>query len=76
MSRWRDPQNACFYAQVKEMPNGTVYMAHWTGHSMRDLSKGAQVVAFDASGNVVWRLEDQQRFKSVIGMDVIDAPEL
>ncbi|MCQ2393678.1 MAG: GH92 family glycosyl hydrolase [Kiritimatiellae bacterium] len=76
LSRWKDPQNACFYAQVKEMPNGSVYMAHWTGHSMRDLSKGAQVVEFDSTGHVIWRLEDQQRFKSAIGLDVIDAPEL
>ena len=76
LSRWKDPQNACFFAQVKEMPNGSVYLAHWTGHSMRDLSKGAQVIEFDSTGKVIWRLEDQQRFKSVIGLDVIDAPEL
>lgn len=72
----RNGKKSLFYAQVKEMPNGSVYMAHWTGHGAKDSYQGWQVVEFDAAGKVIWYLDDPDRIGSVSGIDVIEAPEL
>ena len=60
-----------FYAQTHEMPDGHVYMAHWTGHGADDSKKGWQVVEFDGDGRVVWYLHDPKRFGSISGIDVL-----
>ncbi len=61
--------------QVKELPDGTVYMAHWTGHGEKDSYKGWQAVAFGPDGKVLWHLDDPARFGSCSGIDVVEAPE-
>jgi len=61
-----------FYAQVKEMPNGNLYMAHWTGHGKDDSFKGWQAVEFDAKGKVIWHLDSPDRFGSISGIDVLE----
>ncbi len=68
----RDGCVGFFYAQTHEMPDGHVYMAHWTGHGAEDSKKGWQVVEFDREGNVVWHLYDPVRFGSISGIDVLD----
>ena len=77
-SVWFVPeQDGCvsfFYAQTHEMPNGHVYMAHWTGHGANDSMKGWQVVEFDGEGRAVWHLHDPERFGSVSGIDVLESP--
>ena len=69
----RDGCRSLFYAQPKPMPDGHVYMAHWTGHGATDSSRGWQVVEFDKDGNVVWHLHDPDRFGSISGIDVLDS---
>ena len=61
-----------FYAQVREQPNGHVYVANWTGHGENDSKRGWQVIEFDEKGNVVWHLDDPVRFGSIHGFDVIE----
>ena len=74
-SVWFVPeQDGCvsfFYAQTHEMPDGHVYMAHWTGHGENDSRKGWQVVEFDGDGRAVWHLYDPGRFGSISGIDVL-----
>ena len=60
---------------MKELPDGTVYMAHWTGHGEKDSYKGWQAVAFGPDGKVLWHLDDPARFGSCSGIDVVEAPE-
>ena len=60
-----------FYAQTHEMPDGHIYMAHWTGHGADDSKKGWQVVEFDGDGRPVWHLHDPERFGSISGIDVL-----
>ena len=76
VSSWFVPeQDGCkslFYAQSMQMPDGHVYMAHWTGHGANDSSRGWQVVEFDENGRAVWHLHDPGRFGSVSGIDVLD----
>lgn len=76
LSRWRNPARSHFFAQMREMPNGSVYMAQWTGHGENDSRKGCQVLQFDSGGKLVWELDDPERFGSVSGIDVLIAPEL
>ena len=71
----KDGKGSHFYAQVKELPDGTVYMAHWTGHGEKDSYKGWQAVAFGPDGKVLWHLDDPARFGSCSGIDVVEAPE-
>ena len=61
-----------FYAQVRERPDGHVYVANWTGHGENDSRRGWQVLEFDEKGNAVWHLDDPARFGSIHGFDVID----
>ena len=67
----RDGCVSFFYAQSHEMPDGHVYMAHWTGHGEEDPKRGWQVVEFDREGNAVWHLYDPTRFGSISGIDVL-----
>ncbi len=60
-----------FYGQVEERENGDVYLAHWTGHGADDSFKGWQVVAFDPSGKVKWRLDSPDRYGSISGVVVL-----
>ena len=76
LARWRNPSRSHFFAQMREMPDGSIYMAQWTGHGERDSEKGCQVLQFDAEGRIVWSLDDPVRFGSISGIDVLDAPEL
>ena len=61
-----------FYAQVREQPDGHVYVANWTGHGANDSTRGWQVIEFDAEGRVVWHLDDPVRFGSIHGLDVLE----
>ena len=76
LSRWRNPSRSHFFAQMREMPDGGVYMAQWTGHGENDSQKGCQVLQFDRNGRIVWTLDDPDRFGSISGIDVLDAPEM
>ena len=67
----RDGCASFFCAQTHEMPDGHVYMAHWTGHGADDSKMGWQVVEFDREGNAVWHLHDPARFGSIAGIDVL-----
>ena len=60
-----------FYAQVREQPDGHVYVANWTGHGENDSKRGWQVIEFDEKGNAVWHLDDPARFGSIHGVDVL-----
>lgn len=71
LSRWRNPSRSHFFAQMQEMPDGSVYMAQWTGHGERDSEKGAQVIHFSPSGQILWTLDDPSRFGSISGIHVI-----
>lgn len=57
-----------FYAQLAERADGHVYVANWTGHGAEDSYRGWQVVEFDPSGAVVWRLDSPERYGSVSGV--------
>ena len=61
-----------FYAQVREQPDGHVYVANWTGHGENDSRRGWQVLEFDEKGNAVWHLDDPARFGSIHGLDVLE----
>ena len=61
-----------FYAQIREQPDGHVYVANWTGHGENDSKRGWQVIEFDEKGNVVWHLDDSARFGSIHGLDVLE----
>lgn len=78
LSVWKAKQRAglvnYFYGQAEEMANGHVYQCNWTGHGGNDSEKGWQVVEFDAEGNSIWHLYDPDRFGSVSGIVVLDAP--
>jgi len=63
-----------FYAQVKELPDGGIYMGHWTGHGENDSRKGWQVVEFGPDGAPRWHLYDPGRFGSISGVDILEAP--
>ena len=67
-------KNNVFYAQPQEQPNGHVYVANWTGHGANDSVKGWQVIEFDGSGKVVWRLDNPERYGSIHGLDVLETP--
>jgi hypothetical protein len=67
-----DGCRSLFYAQPKEMPDGRIYLAHWTGHGVNDSRLGWQVVEFDREGRAVWHLYDPGRFGSVSGIDVLE----
>ncbi|MDO5318575.1 MAG: hypothetical protein Q4G65_08125 [bacterium] len=69
-------KKSLFYAQTKELKNGHVVLAHWTGHGAKDSYQGWQAVEFDAEGKVVWHLDDPDRCGSVSGIDVLEAPGL
>ena len=60
-----------FYAQIREQPDGHVYVANWTGHGANDSKRGWQVIEFDEKGNAVWHLDDPARFGSIHGIDVL-----
>lgn len=76
LTRWRNPNRSHFFAQMREMPNGSVYMAQWTGHGSEDSAKGCQVLEFNSDGQIIWTLDDPVRFGSISGIDVLDAPEM
>ena len=67
----KDGKKSLFYAQPKEVSDGRIYMAHWTGHGEEDSRKGWQVVEFSPSGEVLWHLDDPDRFGSISGIDVL-----
>ena len=56
------------------MANGHVYQCNWTGHGTNDSEKGWQVVEFDPDGNSIWHLYDPDRFGSISGIVVLEAP--
>ena len=78
LSVWKAKQRAglanYFYGQSEEMVNGHVYQCNWTGHGENDSEKGWQVVEFDADGNSIWHLYDPDRFGSISGIVVLEAP--
>ena len=69
-----DGKKSLFYAQVREMPSGNLYMAHWTGHGRDDSYKGWQAVEFDSQGRIVWFLDNPARYGSISGIDVLEGP--
>ncbi len=77
-STWRARQRAglenVFYGQAEEMSNGHVYQCNWTGHGGDDSRRGWQVVEFDADGHSIWHLYDPERFGSISGIVVLEAP--
>ena len=70
----KDGMVSFFYAQVKELPDGGIYMGHWTGHGENDSRKGWQAVEFAPDGTSRWHLYDPERFGSISGVDIIEAP--
>ena len=65
-----------FFASVKEFANGHLLVANWTGHGANDSRRGWQLIEFDAEGKVAWSLYDPERFGSVHGFVVLEAPGL
>ena len=65
-----------FFASVKEFANGHLLVANWTGHGAKDSRRGWQLIEFDAEGKVAWSLYDPERFGSVHGFVVLEAPGL
>jgi len=77
MPKTKDPKQVeRFYAQLQEMKDGSVYVAHWTGHGAKDSYTGWQVVQFAQDGSLRWGLHDPDRLGSVSGVIVLDAPEM
>ena len=65
-----------FFASVKEFANGHLLVANWTGHGAKDSRRGWQLIEFDTEGKVAWSLYDPERFGSVHGFVVLEAPGL
>ena len=80
LSQWFVPtdtgKESRFYAQVEERADGSVYLAHWTGHGADDSFKGVQVAQFDSSGKVIWLLDSPERFGSISGVIVLGEEKL
>jgi len=77
LSVWQADQGGkknVFYAQLQELKNGHVFVCNWTGHGAQDSRKGWQVIEFDKDGKVFWRLDSPDRYGSICGMDVLEAP--
>lgn len=71
-----DGRKGYFFASVKELANGHVMVANWTGHGANDSRRGWQLVEFDADGKVAWSLYDPARFGSIHGFVMLEAPGL
>ena len=56
--------------------DGSIYLAHWTGHGANDSFKGVQVVQFSPSGKSIWVLDSPDRFGSISGVVVIEEEKL
>lgn len=67
-----DGRKGFFFAEVKELPNGHLMVANWTGHGAADSKRGWQIVEFDENGKVAWTLYDPERFGSIHGFVVLD----
>ena len=65
-----------FFASVKELANGHVLVANWTGHGAGDSKRGWQLLEFDGAGKVVWSLYDPARFGSIHGFVMLAYPGL
>ncbi|MHC5067211.1 MAG: hypothetical protein ACYTF0_01350, partial [Planctomycetota bacterium] len=60
-----------FLGDAQVIANGQVAVANWTGHKPADSHKAAQVVEFDAEGQVVWSWHDPERAGSIHGVAFI-----
>ena len=80
VSQWFVPtdtgKESRFYGQVEERADGSVYLAHWTGHGADDSFKGVQAAQFDPSGKVIWTLDSPDRFGSISGIIVLEEKKL
>ena len=80
VSQWFVPtdtgKESRFYGQVEERADGSVYLAHWTGHGADDSFKGVQAAQFDPSGKVIWTLDSPDRFGSISGVIVLEEEKL
>jgi len=71
-----DGKKGYFFAEVQEFSNGHVLVANWTGHGAADSRRGWQLIEFDENGKVAWTLYDPERFGSIHGFVVLEAPGL
>ena len=67
-----DGRRGYFFAEVKELPNGHLMVANWTGHGVADSKRGWQLIEFDEAGKVAWTLYDPERFGSIHGFVLLD----
>ena len=51
-------------------------VANWTGHGAADSKRGWQLIEFDESGKIAWTLYDPERFGSIHGFILLEAPGL
>lgn len=71
-----DGKKGYFFAEVQEFSNGHVLVANWTGHGAADSKRGWQLIEFNEDGKVAWTLYDPERFGSIHGFVVLEAPGL
>lgn len=71
-----DGKKGYFIAGVRELSNGHLMVANWTGHGAADSKRGWQLIEFDETGKVVWTLYDPERFGSIHGFILLEAPGL
>ena len=70
-----DGRKGYFFASVKELANGHVMVANWTGHGANDSRRGWQLIEFDAEGKVAWSLYDPEHFGSIHGFVLLGNEE-
>lgn len=61
-----------FFGAMQVLPKGDIVVCNWTGHGANDSAKGAQLLQFNAEGNVVWQWHDPVRAGSIHGVIVLD----
>ena len=71
-----DGKKGYFIAEVRELSNGHLMVANWTGHGAADSKRGWQLIEFDESGKIAWTLYDPERFGSIHGFILLEAPGL
>ncbi len=61
-----------FFGRAQQLPNQHWVVSNWTGHKKDDSRKGAQLIEFDKTGNIVWSWHDPERSGSVHGAYILD----
>ena len=61
-----------FFSRPFELKNGNVIASHWTGHGHDDSQKSAQLIEFNAEGDIVWSWHDPERAGTIHGVIILN----